>query len=63
VSRAPSAGGQAVSIHNYPSKAEAEVGASRERALGHAAVINEVMTDLKRGESSLINRTLRTLQR
>jgi tape measure domain-containing protein len=53
----------AVSIHNYPSKAEADMGAARERALGHAAIVNEVMADLRKGEGSMINRTIRTLQR
>lgn len=63
VSRGASAGNQAVSIFNYPSKAAAEEAASRERSLGREVVLNEVMSDLRRGESSIINRTLRTLQR
>jgi len=66
VSRAPTAGGQAagnISIINVATREQAELTAAQERARGHQAIINEVMTDLSRGEASMISRTLRTLQR
>lgn len=62
----PSAGGQAagnVSIHNYTNRADAEQGASRDRAQGKVAIVNEVLADLSQGEASRINRAIRTLQR
>jgi tape measure domain-containing protein len=54
--------GQAVNIHNYPSKAEAEAGAARDRASGHRAIVNEVLTDLSAGSGSKIGRAMRLLQ-
>jgi tape measure domain-containing protein len=57
-------GGQngGVSIHNYPSKAEAEAGAASDRAQGHVAVVNAVLTDLSNGSGSKIGRAMRLLQ-
>ena len=63
---APSAGGQAaggISIHNHPSRDAAEQAASRDRALGKTAIVNEVLSDLSQGEASKIGRMLRTIQR
>jgi tape measure domain-containing protein len=54
--------GQGVSIHNYPSKAEAEAGAASDRAQGHLAVVNAVLTDLSNGSGSKIGRAMRLLQ-
>ena len=65
----PYAGGQAMSggsgvvIMNYPSKAAAEESANQQRALGRDVVLNEVISDLSKGENSQINRMIRTLAR
>ena len=52
-----------VVIHNHPSKQAAEQGAAQSRAQGHRAVLNEVLSDVSRGESSELLRMLRSLQR
>lgn len=57
------AGGQGVTIMNFPSKQAAEAQASKERSLGRQVVLNEVMNDLSKGEGSQINRALRAIQR
>ena len=63
----PSAGGQAagggIAIFNFPSRQAAEQEMAQQRALGREIVMNEVLTDLGRGESSQINRMIRTLAR
>jgi hypothetical protein len=62
----PSAGGQAASgvvIMNFPSKAAAEQSAADQRALGKEVILNEVLSDLGRGEASKISRVLRMTQR
>ena len=61
----PGASGQAggVAIFNFPSKNAAEQEIAQQRALGREIVLNEVLGDLSRGESSTINRMIRTLSR
>ena len=62
------AGGQGrqgahVSVHNYPSKAQAEEGAARDRQMGHTAIVNEILADLSQGEGSRVSQMIRKLQR
>jgi len=64
----PTAGGQSaggVTIINYTSgnRQQAEQEAMNQRAAGKQAILNEVLADLSRGESSRISRVLRTTQR
>lgn len=61
----PSAGGQAagLTIINVASKAEAEQTAAQQRAMGREAVINFVLSDMRQGEGSQINRMIRTTAR
>lgn len=67
LSRAPSAGGQAVSAPTVilvDNRQQADAAALRERARGKDAVIvNAVLGNLAQGESSSILRAVRTLQR
>jgi tape measure domain-containing protein len=66
VRAAPSAGGQAatqVHIYNVATRAQAEEGVAQQRAKGHEAIINEVLSEMSRGESSRIVRMMRTTQR
>jgi tape measure domain-containing protein len=63
---APSAGGQAagdVSVFLVDSRAKAEEGAQREAALGRKVIIQEVLNEMRQGESSQINRLARVMQR
>lgn len=59
----PGGQGSPVSIHNYPDKAAAEEGAAQAQARGEQTIINAVLRNLSAGESSSINRAMRTLQR
>ena len=52
-----------VSIHNYPDRKSAEAGAAQQRSQGHQAIVNAVLEELSIGESSRINRAMRSLQR
>ena len=52
-----------VIVNNFPLKQAAEENAARQRSQGHTAIVNEVLQDLSIGESSKINRALRSLQR
>ena len=61
----PTAGGQAmggVTIINTPNRAVAEQEAARERALGKAVIINEVLNEISQGSGSRIARTLQALR-
>jgi tape measure domain-containing protein len=63
---APSAGGQAtgaVSVFLVDSRNKAEEGAQREAALGRKVIIQEVLSEMRQGESSQINRLARVMQR
>lgn len=65
---APSAGGQAmggVTIINFTEsqRALAEQRAADERAAGHQVVLNAILGDIGRGESSQVVRALRAMQR
>lgn len=55
--------GGGVSIHNHPNKESAERGAAQDRAAGRQAIVNEVLSDLNRGESSQIQQVLRRTAR
>jgi hypothetical protein len=61
-SRGSSQGSQPISIHNYPSRQDAEAGAAQQRAQGHTAIVNSVLTDLQQGSASKIGRMLRLSQ-
>ena len=56
-------GAQNVSVILVDSRHAADQAALAERAKGHNVVVQEVVNDLSKGESSPILRTLRTLQR
>jgi tape measure domain-containing protein len=64
---APSAGGQAagagVTIINVANKAEAEAQKAQQEAMGRQVVVNYILEELGQGESSKVNRMIRTLQR
>jgi hypothetical protein len=62
---APSAGGQAagVTVINVASKAEAENQKAQQEAMGRQVVVNYILEELGQGESSKVNRMIRTLQR
>jgi hypothetical protein len=51
-----------VTIMNYPSKEAAETSAAQERAAGRSVILNEVMSDLRKGSGSSIGRMLRMSQ-
>lgn len=65
--RAPSAGGQAagspLTIINVGNAEEAARQRSQQESMGRQVVLNYVLQDLSTGESSKINRAMRTLQR
>jgi tape measure domain-containing protein len=66
-SATPSAGGQAaggnVYVMNFPNREAAEQEAASQRALGHTAVMNAVLSDLSQGSGSMIHRAISTLSR
>ena len=62
---APTAGGQAmggVTVINVANREQAAQEASRERALGKAVIINEVLNEISQGSGSRIARTLQALR-
>ena len=62
---APSAGGQAmggVTVINVANRQQADQEAARERALGKAVIINEVLNEISQGSGSRIARTLQALR-
>ena len=52
-----------VIVNNFPSRQAAEEDAARQRGQGHQVIVNAVLEDLGIGESSRINRAMRSLQR
>ena len=65
---APSAGGQAagesgITIVNVATRGQAEEEAGKARAQGRQAIINEVLGEMSKGESSRIVKMMRTTQR
>jgi len=62
---APTAGGQAmggVTVINVANREQAAQEAARERALGKAVIINEVLNEISQGSGSRIARTLQALR-
>ena len=58
-------GGQGanVIVNNFPSRQAAEEDAARQRSQGHTVIVNAILDELSIGESSRINRAMRSLQR
>jgi tape measure domain-containing protein len=62
MNRGNSGSGSNVTIMNYPSKEQAQENAARERAAGREVILNEVMSDLRKGSGSSIGRMFRQSQ-
>ena len=52
-----------VIVNNFPSRKAAEEDAARQRGQGFQVIVNAVLEELSVGESSRINRAMRSLQR
>jgi hypothetical protein len=52
-----------VAVINVATEAQAEGERAKRESMGYRVVVNHVLKELAQGESSAINRRLRTLQR